>query len=82
MVQSQQTDPAMIFQLAGNHEGIVRGSFYSTITGTTLPVHGAVDRKTQRVAWTMGDNKSTVIDTGLANLKKDASSLLCMGKQC
>ncbi len=81
MVQGQQTDPTMIFQLAVNHEGIIRGNFYNTITDTTLPVHGAVNKKTQRVAWTMGDNKSTVIDTGLASLTKDEGpALMHLGK--
>ena len=82
MVQGQQTDPTMIFQLAVNHQGIIRGNFYNTVTDTTLPVHGAVDKKTQRAAWTMGDNKSTVIDTGLANLTKDqAPALMHFGKE-
>jgi hypothetical protein len=76
MVQGQQTDPTMIFQLAVNHQGIVRGNFYNTVTDATLPVHGAVDKKTQRVAWTMGDNKTTVIDTGLSNLTQDQGSAL------
>ena len=76
MVQGQQTDPTMIFQLAVNHQGIIRGNFHNTMTDTTLPVHGAVDKKTQRVAWTMGDNKSTIIDTGLANLTKDEGPAL------
>ncbi len=81
LVQAQQTDPTMIFQLAVNHQGIIRGNFYNTVTDTTLPVQGAVDKKTQRVAWTMGDNKSTVIDTGLANLTKDqAPALMHLGK--
>ena len=76
MVQGQQTDPTMIFQLAVNHQGIIRGNFYNTMTDTTLPVHGAVDKKTQRVSWTMGDNKSTIVDTGLANLTKDEGPAL------
>ncbi len=81
MVQGQQTDPTMIFQLAVNHQGAIRGNFYNTVTDATEPVHGAVDKKTQRVAWTMGDNKSTIIDTGLANLTKDeAPALMHFGK--
>jgi hypothetical protein len=76
LVQGQQTDPTMIFQLAVNHKGVIRGNFYNTMTDTTLPVHGAVDKKTQRVAWTMGDNKNTVIDTGLQNLTKDQAPVL------
>jgi hypothetical protein len=81
MVQGQQTDSTMIFQLAVNHRGIIRGNYYNSITDTTLAVHGAVDKKTQRVAWTMGDNKSTVIDTGLVNLTKDEGhALMHLGK--
>lgn len=76
VVQVAQTDPTMIFQLAVNRQGIIRGNFYSTVTDTTVPVHGAVDKKTQRVAWTVGDNKSTVYDTGLYNLTKDEAPLL------
>ncbi len=82
MVQDQQTDPTMIFQLAVNRQGVIRGNCYNTVTDTTLPVHGAVDKKTQRAAWTIGDNKSTVIDTGLANLTKDqAPALMHFGKE-
>jgi hypothetical protein len=81
MVQGDQTDPTMIFQLAVNHEGIIRGNFLNTITNTNLPVHGAVDKKTQRAAWTAGDNKDTVFDTGLYNLTKDeAPTLVHLGK--
>lgn len=81
MVQGQQTDPTVIFQLAVNHDGTVRGNYYNTLTNTTLPVHGAVDKKTQRVAWTVGDNKTTIYDTGLYNLTKDqAPALVHMGK--
>lgn len=81
MVQGDQTDPTMIFQLAVNHEGIIRGNYLDTITNTTLPVHGAVDKKTQRAAWTVGDNKDTVFDTGLYNLTKDeAPTLVHSGK--
>ncbi len=37
VVQVAQTDPTMIFQLAVNHQGMIRGNFYSTITDTTYP---------------------------------------------
>ena len=45
-------------------------------TSIVKNVDGSVDKKTQRVAWTMGDNKSTVVDTGLANLTKDEGPAL------
>ncbi len=76
LAQGNQADPTMVFQLAVNHQGIIRGNYYNTMTQTTLPVHGAVDKKTQRVAWTIGDNKSTVFDTGLINLTKDQAPIL------
>jgi hypothetical protein len=80
-VQGDQTNPTMVFQLAVNKQGIIRGNCYNTLTDTTLPVQGAVDKKTQRVAWTVGDNKKTVFDTGLYNLTKDeAPALVHFGK--
>ncbi len=81
LVQGSQTDATMIFQLAVNRQGIIKGTLFNKIADTTLPVHGAVDKKTQRVAWTVDDNKSTVFDTGLYNLTKDqAPALVHFGK--
>jgi hypothetical protein len=81
MVQGTQTDPSMTFQLAVSKQGVIRGTCFNTLTNTSLPVQGAVDRKTQRVAWTVGDNKGTVYDTGLYNLTKDqAPALVHFGK--
>ena len=42
---------------------------------------GSVDKQTQRVAFTVGDNKDTVVETGLYNLTKDeAPALIHVGK--
>jgi uncharacterized protein (TIGR03000 family) len=76
LVQEEQTDPSAVFQLAVNRAGIVRGNYYNMLTDTTLPVRGAVDRKTQRVSWIVGDHKGTVYDTGIVNLTSDESPLL------
>jgi hypothetical protein len=35
-----------------------------------------VDKKTQRAAWTVGENKTTVYDTGVSNLTKDEAPVL------
>jgi hypothetical protein len=81
LVQGDQANPTMVFQLSINRQGIVRGNCYNTLTDATLPVRGSVDKKTQRVAWTVGDNKNTVFDTGLYNLTKDeAPALVHFGK--
>ncbi len=35
-----------------------------------------VDKNTQRAAWTIGDNKSNVLETGVNNLTQDETSVL------
>ncbi|HEV3417794.1 MAG TPA: protocadherin, partial [Pirellulales bacterium] len=37
---------------------------------------GAVDKQTQRAAWTVGDNKTTVYDAGISNLSNDEAPVL------
>jgi hypothetical protein len=66
----------LIMQLAVSKQGMIAGNYTDTITNHTLPVHGSVDKQTQRVAWTVGDNKKTVAETGLYNLTKDEAPVL------
>jgi hypothetical protein len=68
--------PDMIFQLALDKQGIIRGNYYSEVSDKTQPVYGSVDEKTQRAAWTVGDNKKVIIETGLYNLTKDETTAL------
>ncbi|MEW4453312.1 protocadherin [Bremerella sp. JC817] len=63
-------------QLAINKQGVVRGNYTDTSTGKTQVIQGAVDKKTQRVAFTVGDNKTDVVETGLYNLTKDEAPVL------
>jgi hypothetical protein len=65
-----------IFQLAIDKSGVVRGNYYDAVADNTLPVYGSVDRKTQRVAWSIGDKKNTVFETGLNNLMQQQTTLL------
>jgi uncharacterized protein (TIGR03000 family) len=76
LVHGDQTDTNDVFQLAVNKAGIIRGNYYNVLTDTTLPVRGAVDKTTQRASWIVGDKKTTVYDTGIANLTKDESPVL------
>ena len=75
MPEGEKT-PEMIFQLAVDKEGTIRGSYYSQVTESSTPVTGAVNKKDQRVAWHVANNKATVIETGLYNLTKDQSTAL------
>ena len=76
MVQGEDKDANTIFQLAINKDGVIRGNFYDALSDTTLPVHGGVDKKTQRAAWTVGDRKDTVYETGIGNLTEPETTML------
>lgn len=71
-----EKDSHDVFQLAINKQGVIRGNFQDSADNVTEPVRGSADLKTQRVAFTVGDKKSTVIETGLYNLTKDEAPAL------
>ena len=66
----------LIMQLAVNKQGIIGGNYTDTVNNDTLPIHGSVDKQTQRAAWTVGNNKGTVLETGLYNLTKEEAPVL------
>jgi hypothetical protein len=76
LVQGDETTSNTIFQLAVNQTGILRGNYFDALTDATTPVKGAVDKKTQRAAWTIGDQKNTVFETGIFNLTMDKTPCL------
>lgn len=76
LLEPGQTTATMTVQLAVDKQGIVRGNYYNLADKDTLPIHGAVNKSTQRIAWTIGDNKNMVLDTGLDNLTKDETTVL------
>ena len=76
MVQGDEQTSNHIFQLAVNKQGILRGNYYDAVTDSTSLVVGAVDKKTQRAAWTVGDRKTPVYEAGVANLTKDETTML------
>jgi hypothetical protein len=76
LAQGDETTSNDIFQLAINKGGTVRGNYYNAISDSTQPVTGSIDAKTQRVAWTIGDRKEPVYETGLYNLTQDQTTLL------
>ena len=66
----------MDFQLAVNKAGVIRGNYTNPVSNHVEPIHGSVDKKTQRAAWSVGKNKDTVIETGVYNLTKAAAPAL------
>jgi hypothetical protein len=76
LIQQDEQVAQRIFQLAVNKAGVVRGNYYDTVADNTLPVYGSVDPKTQRVAWSIGDKKDVVFETGLSNFTREESTVL------
>ncbi|MGO9115362.1 MAG: hypothetical protein ACLP9L_39625 [Thermoguttaceae bacterium] len=68
--------PDMIFQLAVDTKGAIRGNYFDQVTQTNLPVAGAVNKKSQRVAWKVATGKGIVVETGLYNLTQNESTAL------
>jgi len=81
MTKGNETQADLTLQLAVNKQGIIRGNATDAADKKTQTVQGSVDKSTQRVAFTVGDDKTTVVETGLYNLTKDeAPALIHVGK--
>jgi hypothetical protein len=65
-----------VFQLAVNQDGVLRGNYYDGLMDSTTPVYGSVDKKTQRVAWTIGKKGDRVFEAGIYNLTKSEAPVL------
>ena len=76
MVQDDEEEADKILQLAVNKDGVIRGNHYDALTETALPIEGSVDEKSQRAAWTVGDNSRVVYETGIYNLTQDETEML------
>ncbi len=76
MSHDQQTKANLILQLAINKDGILRGNYTATLTNDTKPVKGTLDKKTQRVAFTIGSDTTKVFETGVYDFTKDEVPLL------
>ena len=68
-------EAVMFFQISVNREGIISGGYQNVMAGESKPIAGSVDKQTQRVAWRIGDNENTVIETGLYNLTTDVTTV-------
>jgi len=77
MLKSEQQQNATdIFQLAINKDGVIRGTYYNATSDTTQTVYGCVGTKSERAAWTVGDQKTPVYEAGIANLTKPETTML------
>ncbi|MBV8274286.1 MAG: hypothetical protein JO170_03350 [Verrucomicrobia bacterium] len=75
-VQEEKGDAYMFFQISIDKNGVVSGAYENLLSAEKSPISGQVDKKTQRVAWKIGSEGGTVIETGLQNLTQDVASCL------
>jgi hypothetical protein len=76
LTKPDQTSSNITIQLAVNKQGVLRGNYTDSQSGQTQVIQGSVNKETQRVAFTVGDNATNVYETGLYNLTKDESPAL------
>jgi hypothetical protein len=76
LVQGDDDQAQHVFQLAVDRAGVVRGNYYDAVVDNSVPVYGSVDPATQRVAWSAGEKKTVVFETGLNNLTQDQTTVL------
>jgi hypothetical protein len=76
-VSDGEVDPARVMQLAVSKNGLISGTIYNRQSGNTYTVQGRVDKESQRVAFTIGDDASRVLETGLYNLTQEQTPVLC-----
>ena len=75
LTQQEQGDATMFFQLSVDKQGIVGGAYKNVMTGDEQPVVGQLDFESQRVAWHIGENTTTVYETGLSNFENDVAGV-------
>lgn len=76
MVRNEQQHPQLILQLAINKQGILRGNYTDEVSEHTQQIQGAADPKTQRAAWTVGGNTSSIMEAGLSDLAQGEAPAL------
>jgi hypothetical protein len=57
-----------MLELAVDRHGLVGGNYYDMITGTSSNVTGRIDRKTQRVTWSIDSNRQLTFSASLNQL--------------
>ncbi len=76
LTHEEQGAADMLMQLVVSKEGIIAGTYFNTLNDSSEAIEGMVDQETQRAAWTIGENKNTVLETGIYNLTEDETPVL------
>ncbi len=76
LAREEETAPSTFVSLAIDQAGLLRGTYYDAVSDSTTNITGKVDKKTQRAAWTIGDKKTPIYETGLSNLTQQQTTVL------
>jgi len=76
LARAEETNPSTFMSLAIDKDGLIRGTYYDAVSDTNTNITGKVDKKTQRAAWTIGDKKTPIYETGLQNLTQKQTTIL------
>jgi hypothetical protein len=75
-IPSGSTSEKMLFQLAVNKAGIIRGNYFDPPAKNRQLIQGAVDNGTERAAWVVADKKNIIFDCVMYNLTKSETPVL------
>ena len=67
--------PNRVFQFAVNKNGQIAGSCYDASNSKPIPVNGSLDKQNHRVAWTLGEDDETVMETKLGSFVESESTV-------
>jgi len=74
---SEDKNPVRVAQVAyDNKQGLISGTIFNKQSGNLYTLQGKVDPQTQRIAFTIGNDPNTVMETGLYNLTQQATPVL------
>jgi hypothetical protein len=68
--------PDRVFEFSVNKNGQLSGSYYDAFSGQTTPLQGALNKTTQRAAWTVGSNRDVVMETNLGSFTQNEANVL------
>jgi hypothetical protein len=74
--QASGAQPTMLMQLVVSKQGVINGTLKNSLTGDTKSLEGAVDKASQRAAWTVSGQQTPVAETGVYNLTQDTAPIL------
>jgi hypothetical protein len=74
--QPSGPNPTLFFQLAVNKSAVISGTLKNVATGEVKTLEGAIDKSSQRAAWSAEGKSWPIMETGLSNLTNDTVPVL------